>query len=111
MQDKFIVDYRKSPRHNLVCSVIITDGDKESFGVIKNVSEEGLKVESASKLPLHSNCNMSFILPHGKELRLKVRFIWMSNSNSYYTYGAKISDIGLFNRFKLKKYLKALGNN
>jgi hypothetical protein len=111
MQDKFIVDYRKSSRHNLVCSVIITDGKKESFGLIKNVSEEGLKVESASKLSLHSNCNMSFILPHGKELRLKGRFIWMTNSDSHYTYGAKISSIGLFNRFKLKKYLRSLGNS
>lgn len=110
-QDKFIMDFRKLQRHEVVCSVIISDGVRESFGIIKNVSENGLKLESANRFLMNSEYEMNFVLPHGKEMTVKGRFIWVNKNETHYTYGAKISDMGLFAKFRLKKYLRNAKTN
>lgn len=109
--EKFIMDFRKLQRQELICSVIISDGIRESLGIIKNVSEKGIKLESANRFLINSEYSMNFVFPHGKEMKLKGRFIWVNKGDTYYTYGARISDMGLFSRLRLKKYLKRLQNN
>ncbi|MFH1368624.1 MAG: PilZ domain-containing protein [Elusimicrobiota bacterium] len=110
-QDKFIMDFRKLQRHEMICSVIISDGVRESFGIIKNVSQNGLKLESANRFLINNTYTMNFVLPHGQELTVRGRFIWVNKGDTSYTYGAKIHDIGFLTRMRLKGYLKRLKSN
>ena len=95
----------------MICSVIISDGVRESFGIIKNVSEHGLKLESANRFLMNSKYTMNFVLPHGQEMTLKGRFIWVNKGDMSYYYGARIDDIGMFAKMRLKSYLKKAKNN
>lgn len=108
--DKFIMNSRKLQRQEVLCSVIISDGVRESFGIIKNVSAEGLKLESASRFLINSRYTMNFVLPHGQEMTLKGRFIWVNKGEMSYFYGAKIDDMGFLAKLRFKSYLKKLNN-
>ena len=104
MKDAFFLDSRIEPRYTVICSVVIYDGFKEHFGVIKNLSRTGILIESADRLVTNGEYTLKFVLPNGNYFNLTGTHVWTLVS-PLYRYGMKLN-LGFFNNFKMKRYLK-----
>lgn len=69
-----IADFPRAPRWNCDFEVIITDDrGRDLIGRVRNISEDGLMVESKARVPLYSILTMT--LPGRGPVRAEVRWI------------------------------------
>jgi c-di-GMP-binding flagellar brake protein YcgR len=84
----------------------------ELQGVVKNITPEGLLLET--NVPLHRNdlLQMSFTLPHvQKALNLEARVCWTEAKKAWSTAGLEFMNLEAEQREAIMEYLMGLGPN
>jgi PilZ domain-containing protein len=90
---------------------ISSDGvGTECEGVVKNITPDGLLLESSSKIKKNDLMQMSFTLPNTrKSLNVEAKVRWVETKKSFVTAGIEFLDLSIDQRAILMEYLMTLG--
>jgi len=103
--DLEFVERREASRLNLACPVIIRDPMEEYREKIRNISADGLKLQTNTRLAVNGKYGFEFILPRGPQIQLEGEVRWKKPKGDSALYGIYFSNIGVLARLRLTFFL------
>ncbi len=103
-----IVERRKSPRFPVEVELQLWKDDrieKRARGVIRNITLEGLCVET--ELESSVGANLVFMLDTSCEFKFSIygNIVWMKKVGKIYRYGTKFTNLGIVEKPDLYKFI------
>lgn len=72
---------------------------------IKNMNLEGMNIETSLSLAIGEKRNIRFFIGNGESLKMQCRIIWNKPDGNSHQYGVIFSDVNLWNKFKLRRFI------
>jgi c-di-GMP-binding flagellar brake protein YcgR len=80
---------------------------KKAKGSIKDISLDGMRVETDLSLPIGSDIVFSLDLPAELKFNLNGKIIWQKKEDKTYIYGIKFSELNITEKPKLYNFVLA----
>jgi len=104
------MERRKSPRVPVEVNFQLWENKKvkeKAKGSIKNISLDGMCIETTLSLRMGSNIVFSLDLPAELKFNLAGKIIWQNEEEEKYIYGVKFSELNITEKPKLYNFVLA----
>jgi hypothetical protein len=93
---------------SLSSSIVSKESEETIFGIIKNLSFSGFKVNCKKDLPNNSNVEITVNIDKYYNISCSARIVRKNKLSLYYEYGMEISDISKTNMLTFQHYINQL---
>ena len=106
MDENKMIERRKYPRMNVICSVTIKNLAERYTGIIRNICAYGICVETEHDLSkLGGDLGFEFSLPNGPIVKVKGVIQWGAPHDNVFLYGIRFTSISFFSKIRLMLYI------